>query len=500
MWRSHFQTALIVLLGCGLLPTESLAQDLDPPDLVENSQSVDEVTEDLVLAERVRGMILEGETRGALQWMESEIAEDPERYSARDVQRGFAMVVAGFSRMRNLREVNKTLNRMLDYQLARLEKKDPDIQSSGTVRTLLGLAERLDKQDEVQGLVDKVLTAAEGMAAEHDTVPVAVELSNLRGIKAVTLLREGKKEQALQIYRQERERLQNLFENHLDQDLAMAVYARSLSNLMRITEDLDERDSCYETHQQLVQQRINEKPENMSFATQYLAALMFRAGTQLETDPDRALELIDEGEKLLSDVILANADAERALQPVKLQLAAFRKRAEGQRIIVEMIDQPSPPLDAEYWVNGEQQSLQDLKGQVVMLDFWAVWCRPCIATFPTLKQWNENYGPEGLKIVGVTTWYNMTWDEEQQTPQRGETEVSREEELEAIQKFVKKYELPYPSLVMPKDSGMNEQFGVTGIPHVVLIDKQGRIRMVKVGTGENGAKDIEEKIKELLAE
>ena len=47
---------------------------------------------------------------------------------------------------------------------------------------------------------------------------------------------------------------------------------------------------------------------------------------------------------------------------------------------------------------------------------------------------------------------------------------------------------------------MNQEYGVTGIPHAVLIDRQGRVRMVKIGSGEKNSRDLENMIKQLLAE
>lgn len=480
--------------------TESTDILQDQDQLPETDNQVTESDEDMVLTQQVRAMILNGETRDALTLIETSLGEDPEKYTTIDVQRSYAMVVAGFNRIRSARDVFKTLKRLFEFQIMRLEKKDERVRISGTMRSLLGLAGRLKKTEEVSDIIDRALQATESMAADSDSIQVAVELSNVRGIKALSLIQAEKRDEALAIFEGERNRLKTIFESNPDDELSLAVYLRSLSNVMRLTEDEAQRDALYDEHQSAVKVRLNEKPENMSFATQYLAAILFKAGAVVESDPQKTLELIDEGDKVLSDVVLANADAERALQPIKIQLAAFRKRAEGQLIIGDLIDKIAPELDAEFWVNGDPLDQDDLKGKVIMLDFWAVWCRPCIATFPKIKKLNETYGGQGLEIIGVTNRYNITWDDEKSVPKRGEGEVDAEEEIAAIGKFMEKYELPYPSLVMPEESTMTEDFGVTGIPHVVLIDKKGKIRLVKVGGNDKNAAEIEEKIKELLAE
>ena len=69
-----------------------------------------------------------------------------------------------------------------------------------------------------------------------------------------------------------------------------------------------------------------------------------------------------------------------------------------------------------------------------------------------------------------------------------------------LKKFMEQHELKNPSFVTPRDSTMQDDFGVTGIPHVVLIDREGIIRLIKVGAGPTVAKDIHAKIKELIKE
>jgi len=73
-----------------------------------------------------------------------------------------------------------------------------------------------------------------------------------------------------------------------------------------------------------------------------------------------------------------------------------------------LIDKPTPRLQADEWIGSEPLTMEKLKGKVVVLDFWATWCVPCIKQFPTLRQWQEKYGPRGLVIIGVTNLSNQT--------------------------------------------------------------------------------------------
>ena len=91
---------------------------------------------------------------------------------------------------------------------------------------------------------------------------------------------------------------------------------------------------------------------------------------------------------------------------------------ERAKRLAALVGKDATPLEAEAWVNGTPLADADLKGKVVLLDFWAVWCGPCIATFPHLREWQEKYADKGLVIVGLTDYYNFTWDEAAGRPTR----------------------------------------------------------------------------------
>ncbi|WP_165229816.1 TlpA disulfide reductase family protein [Aquisphaera insulae] len=124
------------------------------------------------------------------------------------------------------------------------------------------------------------------------------------------------------------------------------------------------------------------------------------------------------------------------------------------------LDLVGKPLDLEFVdaVSKQPVSLRGLKGQVVVIDFWATWCGPCVASMPALKELNDRYKDKGLSVLAVNL------DE-------------GDEGREKMAAFVAKNGLPWPQYHDGKawESPLVERLGVTAIPALVVIDRAGKI-------------------------
>jgi thiol-disulfide isomerase/thioredoxin len=149
----------------------------------------------------------------------------------------------------------------------------------------------------------------------------------------------------------------------------------------------------------------------------------------------------------------------------------------------------APEIVATQWIDQQPVKLSDLRGQVVLLDFWAHWCGPCQYVFPKLQRWHDSYKDKGLVILGLTNYFGRANGRLAKAP----------EELDYLRDFKKRNRLPYGFAV--SDSSTNEiNYGVTSIPMSFLIDRNGNVRFIAVGANDQETTALGKKLKELIEE
>ena len=142
---------------------------------------------------------------------------------------------------------------------------------------------------------------------------------------------------------------------------------------------------------------------------------------------------------------------------------------------------PAPEIQGiEGWINSEPLSLEELRGQVVLVDFWTYSCINCIRTFPYLKEWHRKYSGYGLVIVGIHT-----------------PEFGFEKLRENVEAAAESHGLEYP-IAQDNDYRTWNAYANNSWPAKYLIDRQGDLRYHHFGEGSYA--ETEEVIRELLSE
>jgi len=211
---------------------------------------------------------------------------------------------------------------------------------------------------------------------------------------------------------------------------------------------------------------------------------------------DEAEAVLKSWEKKLADLPL-DTDQLKQLRDRSVQTAGqLRGRMASAKKRDLLIGKPYAPILGVTWLNGSELKPEDLRGKVVLIDFWAVWCGPCIVTFPHLRDWHDKYSDKGLVIVGVTNRYKYGWNAEANSIVR-KPDITPAEEDAATAEFVKFHKLKHRIAVM-SESELFAKYAVTGIPQAVLIDRQGDVRLIFVGSGGKSAELLEQGIRDAL--
>ena len=141
--------------------------------------------------------------------------------------------------------------------------------------------------------------------------------------------------------------------------------------------------------------------------------------------------------------------------------------------VIAMVGKPVPDFTATD-LDGNPISLQDYRGKVVLLDFWAVWCGPCIAEMPNIKRVYNRYKDEGFDIIGISL----------------DTDEKR------LRNYLKENNIAWRQVFSGKgwQSPISKQYGIRAIPAPWLIDKNG-ILISKQARGRKLGKLVVEALK-----
>lgn len=177
--------------------------------------------------------------------------------------------------------------------------------------------------------------------------------------------------------------------------------------------------------------------------------------------------------------LLANASACEGKTGAKgAAPAADASPAGDEKTVAKKKHQAAPEIDLALLGGGDWR-LSENRGQVLLLNVWATWCKPCRKELPELARLHEEYGPRGFSVVGVSV-----------DPARKEPEVKQ---------MVEEMSLPFPVLLDPDNVSVHD-YGITGYPTTFVIDREGGVRMRRDGIIYEHDESLAASINEAIAE
>jgi peroxiredoxin len=133
---------------------------------------------------------------------------------------------------------------------------------------------------------------------------------------------------------------------------------------------------------------------------------------------------------------------------------------------MRLVGKPAPDFDIKR-LDGTPCQLSDFEGKILILDFWASWCGPCIRSMPQWIEISRQYVDAGVEVVFINL----------------------EEDEERIRRFLEKMELN-PTVAMDSEGSVSKQYAVQAIPQTVIIDREGVITEILVGASEENEKTL----------
>jgi peroxiredoxin len=170
-----------------------------------------------------------------------------------------------------------------------------------------------------------------------------------------------------------------------------------------------------------------------------------------------------------------------------------------------MIGKAAPDFKGDFAANGKPVALADLKGKVVLLNFWEVRSGSSIAAIPKLREWHQAHHKDGLMIVGVTFYMSeigqkLAFDKDEGAVIAAKN-ADRASDQVLWKEFAAHHKIEYLLSALPKKEALEtfDAYAVNGVPQLVLIDRQGMVRMIDLASDKTSAM-VETEIKKLLAE
>jgi thiol-disulfide isomerase/thioredoxin len=311
-------------------------------------------------------------------------------------------------------------------QINELKEKPIQARSRADLNTILG------NQKTILDLAEKVL-AAKLEASDRDQARES-------GLQAIGLMSQFDPRQRSLLDKVDKLAEATLADTPAGPLAATAMFIRAMTHL-NIERDGSENDPSINKRLFAMAKEFTEKSAN---------------------DPRSGQLLYMIGENALMD-----GQNDTALEALKFTVeqdssSQFGQTAAGKIKLLEAVGKP--PEIAGPTIDGSEIDITQFKGKVVLVDFWATWCGPCIAELPNVKAVYEKYHEQGFEVLAVS--FDQTKD--------------------ALTRYVEQNKLPWPQIFFDEDgkrfwqNPLGQKYGINSIPATFLVDRDGNLQKIGV--------------------